>query len=452
MKIIIVGCGKVGYTLGQQLAAENHELVMIDSDAEKMHRATDSLDAMGIVGNGVNHMVLKEAGIESADLLIAVTGSDEQNLLCCVIARKAARCQTIARIKKPVYNEEIEFLKREFGIAMIINQERLAAVEIFRIFQFPSAIRVDSFAKGNVELLHFKLRKDSPLVGMKMFQLRQEFKADVLVCTVSKGEEIIIPNGMYEFAEGDVVAVVAQRMEAVEFFKKINMANNRVQDVIIAGGGDVAFYLAKLLIRAGTKVKIIEMDKARCELLSNELPEATIIHGDATDQDLLLEEGIGETQGFASLTGLDEENILLSLYASGNSNAKTVTRVDRSSFTSVINEMNLGSIIYPRIITSDYILRFARAFNTDSDSDVETLYKLAGGKAEAVEFIIKADSHFIGVPISELRFRKNTLIGCIYRDRQVIIPKGQDCLQAGDSVLVVISGYTVSSIREIFEK
>lgn len=452
MKIIIVGCGKVGMTLAAQLAKEKHELTVIDEKADRLHRITDHLDAMGIVGNGVNHTVLKEAGIESADLLIAVTGSDEKNLLCCVVAKKAGHCETIARIRNPIYNEEADFLRREFGISMIINQEYAAAEEIFRIFQFPSAVRVDSFAKGNVEMLHFKIVKDSPLIGKKLMQIRPEYEAGVLVCTVMKGDEVIIPNGSYVFEEGDTVAVVARKLDAISFFKKIGMAKNRVQNAILAGGGEMGFYLARMMLKAGSKVTLIEMDKARCEELSEELPDATIICGDATDQDLLSEEGFEHAQGFAALTGVDEENILLSLYAHDTSTAKVVTRVDRGSFNGVINKLNLGSLIYPRIITADVISKFVRSWNPDADSEVETLYKLADGKAEAVEFIIKPDSSFVGIPIQELKFRPNTLIGCIYRNRQVIIPSGQDSLQPGDSVLVVISDYSVSSIREIFVK
>lgn len=452
MKIIIVGCGKVGLTLAQQLSKEKHDLTMIDENPERLHRVTDGIDVMGIVGNGVNHVTLKEAGIDTADLLVAVTGSDEKNLLCCVIGKRAGHCQTIARIRNPIYNEEADFLKREFGMAMVINPERTAAAEIFRVFQFPSAIRVDSFAKGNVELLHFKVQPGSPLIGTKLSQIHQQFKANVLITIVARGEDVIIPNGSYVFAEGDVLSVVAQRMEALNFFKQIGMAKNSVKNAILVGGGEICFYLSRMLLKAGTRVTIIEKNKDRCEELSSSLPDATIIYGDATDQELLFEEGIEDVSGFAALTGVDEENILLSLYAADVSKATTVTRVDRSSFNSVINEMNLGCIIYPRVITSDYILRYVRSLNPDTDSEVETFYKLAHGKAEALEFKIKSDSSFIGKPIMSLKFRKNTLIGCIYRDHKVIIPNGQDCLQAGDSVLVIISGYSISSIREIFEK
>lgn len=451
MDIIIVGCGKVGYTLVEQLCSEDHNIVVIDERPEKLQYITDRLDAMGIVGNGINHKTLLEAGIATADLLIAVTGDDEKNLLCCVVAKKTGHCQTIARIRNPIYNEEMAFLKKEFGLAMIINPELAAANEIARVFQFPSAIRVDSFAKGHVELLHFKVEKASPLIGLKLSNLHQTLRTNVLVCTVMRGDEVIIPNGDFEFLENDIVAIASDRYSAMAFFRKISLVKNRVENAILAGGGKISFYLAKILLQSGIRVTIIEIDPNHCEHLSALLPEATIICGDATDQDLLAEEGLENAQGFAALTGLDEENILLSLYASDVSNAKTVTKINRISFSSVINELNLGSIIYPRVITADYILKYVRSTNNSRNSNVETLYKLAGGKAEALEFIIKEDSSVAGIPLAELRFRKNTLICCIYRNGKVIIPSGQDIMMAGDSVLVVLSGYRISDIKEILE-
>lgn len=451
MNIIIVGCGKVGYTLAEQLSNENHNIVVIDEKPEKVQYITEIQDAMGIVGNGINHKTLIEAGIATADLLIAVTGDDEKNLLCCVIARKTGHCQTIARVRNPIYNEEIEFLKKEFGLAMIINPELTAANEISRIFQFPSAIRVDSFAKGHVELLHFKVGANSPLIHLKLYNLHQTLHTNVLVCTVIRGEEVIIPNGDFEFHENDVVAIASQRHNAIEFFRKIGIVKNRVGNAILAGGGKVSFYLAKILLQSGIRVTIIEVSQKRCDELAELLPKATIICGDATDQALLAEEGLENAQGFAALTGLDEENILLSLYANDVSNAKTVTKINRITFNSVINELNLGSIIYPRVITADYILKYVRSTNNSRNSNVETLYKLANGKAEALEFIIKNDSAVAGIPLQELHFRKNTLICCIYRSGKVILPTGQDIMMAGDSVLVVLSGYRISDIKEILE-
>lgn len=451
MEIIIVGCGKVGYTLVEQLGRENHNVVVIDEKPDKVEYITNKLDAMGIVGNGVNYKTLIEAGIETADLLIAVTGDDEKNLLCCVIAKKTGHCQTIARVRNPIYNGEMEFLRKELGLAMIINPEQIAAQEIARIFQFPSAIRVDPFAKGHVELLHFKVRENSPLIGMKLMNLPPMLKKNILVCTAMRGEEIIIPNGDFEFRENDIIGIVAQRKYAIAFFRQIGILKNRVENAILAGGGKITYYLAKSLVDSGIHTTIIEIDAARCEHLAEILPEATIICGDATDEDVLAEEGIETAQGFAALTGLDEENILLSLHANKVSNAKTVTKINRISFTSVIDELNLGSILYPRVITADFILKYVRSTNNSRNSNIEKLYKLANGKAEALEFLIKEDSALVNIPLADLNFRKNTLIGCIYRHGKIIIPTGQDRMEPGDSILVIISGYRVSDIQQILE-
>lgn len=451
MKIIIVGCGKVGYTLVEQLGSEDHDIVVIDEKPEKVSTITNNLDAMGIVGNGINHQTLIDAGITTADLLIAVTGDDEKNLLCCVIARKTGHCQTIARVRNPIYNKEIEFLKKEFGLAMIINPELAAANEIARIFQFPSAIRVDTFAKGHVELLHFKVTKGSPLIALKLFNLHQTLHSNVLVCTVIRGDKVIIPNGDFEFAANDIVSIVAKRRDAIDFFRKIGLEKNRVSNTIIAGGGKISYYLAKSLLMSGIKTTIIEINQQRCEFLSEQLPKATILCGDATDKELLSEECIEKAAGFAALTDLDEENILLSLYANGISSAKTVTKVNRINFTSVINKLDLGSIIYPRVITAEYIIKYVRSMNNSLNSNVEALYKLEDGKAEVLEFLLKENSAVCNIPLQNLKIRKNTLICCIYRNHQVIVPSGQDCMMPGDSVMIATSGYNISDIKEILE-
>lgn len=451
MKIIIVGCGKVGYTLVDLLSSEDHDLVVIDEKPERVSRITDSVDALGIVGNGINHQTLLDAGIETADLFIAVTGDDEKNLLSCVIAKKAGHCQTIARVRNPIYNEETDFLRKELGIAMIINPDQAAASEIAKVFQFPSTLRVDSFAKGHMELLHFKIEKDSPLLHYKLYNLPQQYRNNLLFCTCMRGDEVIIPNGNFEFQENDVMAIASTRKNAIDFFRKIGIVKNRVGKAILAGGGTISYYLAKRLLLSGISVTIIDIDPERCEYLSEMIPEATIICGDATDQSLLAEEGLMHAQGFAALTGLDEENILLSLYANNVSNARTVTKINRLNFTSIINDLNLGSIVYPRIITADYILKHVRSTSFSRNSNVEKLYKLANGRVEALEFIIKEDSAVAGIALKDMNLRANTLICCIYRNRKVIIPTGNDMMLAGDSVLIVISGYRISDIQEILE-
>ena len=361
--------------------------------------------------------------------------------------------ETIARIRNPIYNEEKDFLQKEFGLSMIINPELTAANEISKVFQFPSAIRVDTFAKGRVELLHFKIGSNSPLCGLKLSKFHATLHCnDILVCTIARNsEEVIIPNGDFEFAANDIVSIVAKRRDAIDFFRKIGLEKNRVSNTIIAGGGKISYYLAKSLLMSGIKTTIIEINQQRCEFLSEQLPKATILCGDATDKELLSEECIEKAAGFAALTDLDEENILLSLYANGISSAKTVTKVNRINFTSVINKLDLGSIIYPRVITAEYIIKYVRSMNNSLNSNVEALYKLEDGKAEVLEFLLKENSAVCNIPLQNLKIRKNTLICCIYRNHQVIVPSGQDCMMPGDSVMIATSGYNISDIKEILE-
>lgn len=452
MNIIIVGCGKVGRTLVEQLSNEEHNIVIVDKNADKVRDLTDGFDTMGVIGNGVSYQTLQEAGVSSSDLVIAVTGSDEENLLCCLIAKKAGNCQTIARVRNPIYNAEIDFLKEEFGLAMIINPEQTAAMEIAKIFQFPSAIKVNTFARGHVEMLHCKLTKDSPLIGVKLANLHQKVKVSVLVCEVIRGEEVIIPNGDFVFEENDIIAIASNRRNAMTFFKNAGILKNPVKNVILAGGGKISYYLAKHLIQSGIEVTIIEHDPARANFLSDELPEATIILGDVTDQTILTQENYETVDGFACLTGLDEENILLALHVNATSKAKTVTKVNRSSFQNVIDNLDLGSIIYPRATTAEYILKYVRSASAaQNDNNVETLYQLANGKAEALEFNITDKSGITDIPLQQLKIRKNTLIGSIYRNGTVIFPGGQDMIKVGDTVMVVLSGYRLSDIEDILE-
>ncbi len=453
MQIIIVGCGKVGYTLVEQLSGEEHNLVVIDEKEDRVASITDNLDAMGIVGNGVSYQTLQEAGIAQADLLIAVTGSDEQNLLCCVIAKKAGNCKTIARVRNPIYNSELEFLRKELGLAMIINPEMTCANEIARIFQFPSAMKIDTFSKGRIELLHFRVTKECLLNNYQLLHIRTALKCDVLVCTVVRREQVFIPRGDFVFQAGDVVSVVSSPAQANEFFRKIGINIGRVRTVMIVGGGKIAYYLTRRLLAAGIETKIIEQDRERCEQLSSLLPKATVICGDGTDQSLLLEEGLEQVQGFAALTGLDEENILLSLYAKKISpRTKVVTKVNRISFNSVLSDLKLDSITYPRLMTADSIIKYARSMNESLNSNVENLYKLEEGKVEALEFYIKEENRVTGIPLQNMHIKKNILICCINRGGRIIIPGGQDMLAPGDfAVVVTMNTARLHDIKDIME-
>ena len=449
MNIIIVGCGKVGQALADQLNEEGNNITVIDKIAEKVNDVSSHYDVMGVVGNGATHIVQQEAGISHADLLIAVTGSDELNLLCCLIAKKAGNCQTIARVRSPQYYTETPFLKDELGLAMVINPEQAAASEIARVLRFPSAIKIDTFGRGRVELLKFRLPENSPLTGCAAKDIVAKLHCDVLVCTVERGDEVHIPNGDFVFEEKDVISIVAATRKAAEFFRRIKYKMNSVRDVMIVGGGEIGHYLCEQLIRSGMSVKLIEKDPARCEELCEMLDDVTIINGDASDQNILLEAGLENTGAFVALTNLDEENILLSLFARSACGCKLVTKINRIDFGDVINHLDLDTIIYPKNITSDNIVRYVRAMRSSIGSNMETLYNVIKGKVEAAEFIIKDASPVVDVPLMEMNLKPNVLVAAILRDKKVIIPRGHDSLQIGDAVIIVSSQLALHDITDI---
>ena len=449
MNIIIVGCGKVGSTLAKQLSKEGHDISIIDINDKVVEEFSNSHDVMGIVGNGAAYSIQKSAGIEKAHLLIAVTGSDELNLLCCLIARKAGNCETIAKVRNPIYYKEIGFIKEELGLSMVINPDYEAASEIARILRFPSAIDINVFNKGSVELLSFKLEKGSILHDMKVQEIRAKLKFDILVCMVERGEEVIIPNGEFILKENDIISIIAPHKKATEFFVKIGMIKNPVKNSMLIGGGDISYYLAKRLIKYGIDVTLLEKDEKRCEELSELIPEAMIIHGDGTDKDLLMEEGITHAESFASLTGLDEQNVLLSLHANNNMNGKIITKVNRITFDEVINNLNLGSIIYPKFTTMRYILKYVRAMNNSIGSNVETLYKIKNDKAEALEFYVNENSKLVGIPLEKLKLKDNLIICYIKRKGEIITPNGQDCIKKGDYVIVVTTNVGLQDLSDI---
>lgn len=449
MNIIIVGCGKVGTTLAEQLNEESNNITVIDENSTKVSDLSARLDIMGVTGNGATHAVQEEAGIDKADLLIAVTGSDELNLLCCIIAKKAANCQTIARVKNPAYSSEAAFLKDELGLAMVINPEQAAAAEIARILRFPSAIKIDSFAKGRVELMKFRLPEGSRLVGMSVREVITKLKCDILFCTVERGDDAYIANGNFVFAEKDIVSLIADRGKAMEFFKKIDYKIRSAKDVMIAGGGNTAYYLCERLRRAGIQVKIIEKDPARCHELAIRWPDAEIIQGDATDRDLLLEERIADTDGFVALTGIDEENILISLFAKGVSHGKVITKINRIDFDDVIRHLDLDSTIYPKNITADDIVRYVRAMRNSRGSNMETLYSVIQGQVVAAEFMVTEGSPLANIPLMELSLKPDVLMAAIIRNGKVIIPRGQDMISVDDKVVVVTKHIGLINLSDV---
>ena len=452
MNIIIIGCGKVGRTLAEQLSNEKHNIVIVDIIEKKIQDTTEDIDIMGFLGNASSINTLLDAGIETADLLIAVTGSDELNLLCCLIAKKVSKCHTIARVRNPVYSKELGFIKQSLGISMIINPEYAAAIEIARILRFPSAIKIDTFAKGRVELLKFKIKPEFKLNNMSVMEFGERYKNLILIGAVERGEEVSIPSGNFILKDNDIVSVIASPINSALFFKKIGIHTHQVKSTMIVGGGTLSYYLAKILLSMKIRVLIVESNAARCEQLSELLPDATIIHGDGTDKNLLLEEGLTRVESFVTLTNLDEENILLSLFAKKNSNAKLVSKVNRIAFDDIIEGLDIGSVIYPKYITADYILQYVRAMQNSIGSNIETLYHILDNQAEALEFAIRENSPVVGIPLSELNLKKNLLVGYLNRNGVVKIPRGHDTIQVGDTVIIVTTHKGLRDITDILER
>lgn len=452
MKIIIVGAGKVGETLTQELSREGHDITVIDKNAAVVDQVCDRYDVMGFAGNGASYSVLMDADIVHADLMIAVTGRDELNLFACLIARKAGRCQTIARVRSPEYNREVNFIRDELGLALVINQEFASAQEIARVLRFPSAIEINTFAKGRVELLHFRIPQGSVLDGLNLNDMGEKLKVDVLVCTLERDGKMAIPSGDTVLQAGDVISIVASVEEQEKFFRRIDLKTHSCKSVMIIGGGEIAYYLSKILMNSGISVKIVEKDLGRCEELARLLPKATIIHGDGSEKELLSEEGIAKTEGFVSLTGLDEENVVLSLFAKYSGVRKIVTKVNRVAFEEVFDTLNLDTIVSPKHITAEHILQYVRAMQNSFGSNIETLHRMMDDQAEALEFLIRDNFSWEDVPLKDLPLKNGVLVGCINRRGSVILPRGGDVIRKGDTVVIITVLKGLNDISDIFEK
>lgn len=452
MNIIIVGCGKVGQTLTEQLTKEGNNITIIDINAENLNAVATQNDVMGIVGNGATFDVQMRAGIEHADLLIAVTNSDELNLLCCMVAKKTGNCQTIARVRDPEYSTDASFLKNELGLAMVINPELAAATEIDRLLRFPAAIKIDTFAKGRVELIKFKLPENSPIIGLSVKEIAITLKCDVLICAVERGKDVYITKGDFVFKEKDVVSLIATPKKAADFFEKIKHKRHSVKDVMIVGGGKISQYLCEMLEkRGGVATKVIEKDRKLCDYICTQMPHLTVINGDPVERDVLLQEGIANTGAFVSITDQDEENILLTLFAKNVGKGKLITKISRTDFDEVIAPLDIDSVIVPKNITSDMILQYVRSKKSSIGSNVETLYNLINGKVEAAEFAIKETSEITNKPLFKLEIKDDVLIASILRGNDIIIPRGSDVIIPGDNVIIVSKHLALHDITDILK-
>ena len=451
LKIIIIGCGKVGRTLVEQLSQEGHDITIIDKNRERISQLANLYDVMGLVGNGASYNIQKEAGIGNADLIIAVTGSDELNLLCCTIATQVGNCAAIARVRTPDYSQEADYLREKLGLALIINPEYEAARDMARILYLPSSLEVTGFAHGQAELIKYAIPENSPMDGIAIKDLGHKLKANILIGAIERDNDVFIPSGDFILKKGDKLSFVGAHKQAKEFFSHLGLNSHSVKNTMIIGGGKAAYYLAKELLSRGIRVKIIENDFNSCEELSILLPEAIIINGDATDQTLLREEGIETTQSFVPLTGIDEENIMLTLYAKQVSNAKVITKINRITFTNVINSLDLGSVIYPKYITSEAIIAYVRAKKASMHSNIETLYHMYDSRVEAIEFFVSEKSAVTDVPLKDLTLKDNLLLCFINRNGRIIIPSGNDSIQKNDTVMIITKHTGFNQIQDILK-
>ena len=453
MKIIIVGVGKVGLALTKHLSREN-KVTIIDQNPQLVDNIINIYDVMGVCGNGASYDVQKEAEADKADLLIATASSDEINILTCLVAKKLGIPHTIARIRNPEYEKQLRFMREELGLSMSINPEKATAREIARVLRFPAAMKLESFSKGRLELVEYRLPENSALHGMHLSDLYRNIRVRVLICAVSRREETYIPSGDFVLQAGDKIYLTAAPHELELFFRHLGVFRGRASSVMIVGASKLCYYLASQLIDMGMSVKIVDQNRQRCVEIEERLPKALVIVGDGTDSELLQEEGIGQTDAFVAITGLDEANILMSMSAARQSrDCKVVAKINRRSLMELVStEGMIDSVVSTGAVTTELILKYIRAMKNATGSQVKTLHRIVDEKVEALEFGIKQNYPFVGVPLRDLRIRSGILVaGIVRRSGRIVIPTGDDVINQGDDVIVVATDTEIQDIRDIFQ-
>ena len=451
MNIIIAGNGKVGFSLAEQLVREAHDVTIVDLREDSLRRASDMLDIMTVRGNSVSAGVLRDAGAETADLLVAATNSDEVNMVCCLTAKNLGTKYTIARIRNPEYTESLEELCQNLKIDMVINPESATAAEISRLLRFPAAANIESFCRGRVELMGFRLQEGDFLVGSPLYALSSQIKRlSLLFCAVDREGSVTIPNGSFVPQAGDMLYLVGRPDSLDQFFHILGRYTHKISRVFLVGGGKISLYLAQRLAHSGVRLKIVEQDPARCLFISEQLPKATIICGDGTDQELLESENFSAYDAFVALTNRDEENLIVSMYAQQQGLAKVITKSNRQNYAGIVQKAGLESIVSPKSITASHILRLVRGMQNSQGSVMNALHRIADGAAEAMEFSVSPATHHLGIPLKELKLRPGILIAVIVRNGEIIIPEGSSCLQAGDDVIIIARGSGILDLNDIY--
>ncbi len=451
MNIIVAGCGKIGKAIIATLVAEGHDVTVLDNDSETIAELTNIYDVIGVCGNSADCETLEEAAAEKAELFVCTTGSDEMNMLSCFLAKKMGAKHTVARIRNPEYNDRsLGFMRHQLELSMSVNPELLMAQELYNILKLPSAFKVEYFSRRNLEMIEVRLKSDSPLCGKPLFKLREKQNVEFLIGAVLRGGKVIIPDGSFELAAGDEISIAAAPADMQKLLKGLGILKKQARSVMMLGGSKTSYYLAKMLLSSGNEVKIIEKDTARCEELSELLPKAVFINGDGSQQELLLEEGLHSLDAFVALTGMDEENILISIFASNQNVPKVIAKVNRDEMVKMAEHLGLDCVVSTKSITSDIILRYTRALENSLDSSIETLYKIMNGKVEALEFKVNPDSKLINIPIKELKIKPGILVaGIIRAGKKTIIPKGDDNILPDDRVIILSAEYRITRLSDI---
>ena len=449
MNIVILGAGKAGEKLVESLVKENHTITIVDEKSKSVENVLNRYDVMGVVGNGVKKSVLIEAGVPRADFFIASTSRDEVNIICCTLAKKLGVKYTVARVRNPEYYGEVDSIKEELGVDMTFNPEYETASEIAKILRSPFANSVESFAGGVASLAELNVIADNPLIGKAIVEVVKEYGTQVIYATVKRGDKAFIPLGDFVFEEGDVITIIAKDTEITNFCKKLHMFKMPSKSVFIIGGGKTAFYLAEQLIEGGLDVKIIEHNEARSLELSNALPNATVLFGDGSDSDLLVEEKVDKADACVTLTGIDEENAMISLYAKGLGVNKVVTKINRPSIIRMVKVLGLDSVVSPLELTSNKIIRFVRSRQYDFNGRVKKLYRISD-KAEASEFKV-SEGFPTGIPLKSMKFKKQVLVGGVVRNGEFILPTGETTLELNDKIIVIAPARQITELADVLK-
>lgn len=452
MNVVIIGNGKVGSNLSSALVSEGHDVTVVDSNAQRLTKIQNALDVMCIEGNGATAETQLEASVDKAGILIAATPYDELNILCCLIAKRLGAKKTVSRVRTPEYFRQMDLIREDLGLSMVINPELATADEIARVLIFPSAAKVEVFGKGKLELVEYRLPQNASVNGLSLQELYKKVKTKFLICVVQRNEEIYIPSGDFVLHAGDRIHVAASHKNVERFFRSSGFMKEKIKSVMIVGGGCACYYLAKQLLHMGMKVKIIEKEKDRSMEMAKLLPKAIVIHGDGTDQDLLIEEGVLHVDAFVALTGIDEENIILSLFAGDATKAKVVTKINRDNYITLASRLGLDCVISPKYLTTSNVLSYVRSLTNAAGSEIESLYHIVGNQAEAIEFRVREMiPGLVGIPLYAVHLKKDILICAIIRKREIIIPDGNATIEPGDLIVIVSKDYHFSQIKDILE-